>query len=360
MFLTRASSCGRLFLFGVVLGVTTAGVRVSGEEVAGPTATEILQRIWLGAGGVTDLQWEAEIDVTWEKQPPVWLTVHYAVKWPDKLRVWVVARRTHPDAWDDFEHKVGMVLILNGQRLIRYQPFLEKVLITDLSQPLPPADNFSYEGTGGMPNIVPYVQALAMLWREESADHASLVGREVVDGADCYVLEWTYPQPLKPREPHAIGRRCQWIDAEKFVVRREVQWDAAGQTISTTVFSQIVPAGEGHWTALHAETVIAPGTVRAKHDMQVSWGNDLPHQETWEAEVAYGGRRMVREFQLLAGGLRVPRQTLLYDEAGRILFRSMFHDFRANANLPDALFEYPVPEERAVEEAVRELGGLAR
>lgn len=133
-------------------------------------------------------------------------------------------------------------------------------------------------------------------------------------------------------------------------MRREAQWDAAGQEVRTTVFSQIVPAGEGRWTALHAETVTAPGTVWAKHDMQVSQGKEPPRRETWEADVPHGGRRTVREFQLLAGGLRVPRQTRVYDDAGRILSRSVFHDFRVNTGLPDALFEYPVPEEKAAEE----------
>jgi len=304
------------------------------------TVSQILQAVWTGNEEIQDLKWEMDAHFFSARLPAVWLTVHCALKKPDKLRLWIASRRTHPDAWDDFQHKVGMVLILNGHLLIRYQPFFEKVLLTDLSAPLPPAQDFTYGGPGAMPNIAPYVQDLLQVASWKNDRNVRLLGRETIDGVPCYVLEWQYARPLRMHEPHAIHAVRRWIDTEKFVLRRAVMFTAQGQGVRVTTFSHLTQVKENVWASLHSETVVQPGTVRARRLMFVRRNEGSTQKETWETEVPFTGRKIVRDFQLLEGKARVPTQILVYDDEGRVLSKRTFYNYQLNTGLPDSLFEY--------------------
>lgn len=72
------------------------------------------------------------------------------------------------------------------------------------------------------------------------------IGKEVVNGHECYVLEAT-PKNEKIAKELGYSKSKYWIDASLFMLRKAESWDVSGNFLKTVVISEIKEV-QGIWT----------------------------------------------------------------------------------------------------------------
>lgn len=82
----------------------------------------------------------------------------------------------------------------------------------------------------------------------------TLLKREHVDGAECYVIEST-PMDAKTRDDSGYGRKISWIDARNYVERKVEYYDAKNALLKTQLafdLREVEPAKQ-RWTPMRRE-----------------------------------------------------------------------------------------------------------
>jgi len=133
-----------------------------------------------------------------------------------------------------------------------------------------------------------------------------------------------------------IARREVFLEQKGGVPVREEWYDVAGNLVATTTFSQVEEVREGYSVPMEAITEIPENTVT------IATGQGTE-------EVQATSRQIVRSFQWLPPGLRVPREIRLY-WGERMVMWARFHAYRVNQGLPEKMFE-PVRFEGQAETA---------
>lgn len=81
----------------------------------------------------------------------------------------------------------------------------------------------------------------------ETDYYHKVVGTEIIDGHNCYVLE-NIPKTLKLKKELKYSKTKSWIDVEIWMVRKAEFWDVQGNALKTLYLMNIKKI-DGIWTA---------------------------------------------------------------------------------------------------------------
>ncbi|MDQ3812386.1 MAG: hypothetical protein M3347_00375, partial [Armatimonadota bacterium] len=224
------------------------------------------------------------------------LFLSYAIKSPSKLRIALPARKVSSQQFDFFAYRTGMVLVLNGSKLMISAPSYQEAVTLDINRP------YNWEEVGalrgaGVPLVDPFVKNVRDLltadWRQ-----AKPRGTQKVGDITCQVLELRYARPLKTAEPHFISATRRFRDAARDLVLREDDLDPSGRVISTTSYGEFVQPAVGKWVALRSQTTVLPGKSMCSLTL---------HRQTGGAGK---GSKMSDQAEVLRGQVRFPGRTI--------------------------------------------------
>jgi len=234
-----------------------------------------------------------------------------------------------------------MVYILNGRRLISYQPFLERVREVSLEEEAIQPIQDVY-GTGDLPQVEPYVAAALSLSNpanyESSPMQLPLLGGHLPRATEMRPLG-----ARKYKEPHEVVRYVYYYDAVTSCLQSVVGYSSEGQVVMSTVFDRFITTEEGKVVALECKTEIAEGALNLAREMTLSrQGGRQSWTETWKATVPVPRRLIRRTFQWSPMyHVLLPQTVDVYEQkTNRLLMSARFSNYRFNVGLEGALFDY--------------------
>jgi outer membrane lipoprotein-sorting protein len=275
------------------------------------------------------LQPAGEVGLSWD----------YAVKPPSKVRLTLTSYQPAFPPWPDhFGANVGMVILLNDNKLTISEPATKKSATLDLNQPHDRQNLTARRGETGMPVVDPFVKDW-LDWRAADWSQAKLVGKEMVEGIECWVLELRYPRPLKTAEPHFATATRRKVDATRWVTVKEEDCDEQGNVVSTTTYYDFQKNTDGVWVPLRSKTVVSPGKTTLAMTQRRQTNAEQVKEDVIRGRVRIRGRVIERAYQLVQGKYPLLSKVTVEDDEGNLLLRAVFRDYRVNQGLSHSLFE---------------------
>lgn len=289
-------------------------------------------RVLIGPG-IKSISWEQEVVCLVPGFFPGIGIQRVTVVRPGKLRLEIVSELLPTSRETFFRDRVGSVFESDGNECGWYTPFVEKWTRYRLEPDAveePPYPT----GTGALPHVTDLVAQLSSFprdWEFKAMD----------SGKDGVVrVQW---KSEKPRSVHGLivsTVERTYHETPRYPIR-EVAYDAKGEKMWDSTFSDPHEVAPGIWSCMRCETECQPGSIPGHFKMHSNGGyrikftdegkvvkEDIPEGDVVISEpVSLPGRKVVSEYFWHEKGVLLPRSVRHYVDQ-RLVLAIHCYDFR--------------------------------